>query len=66
MIQDKFRGKWPLLGARIRQKWSKLTADDIDRREGGRDYLVGKLQERYGIAKEKALVEVKEFERALR
>ena len=60
------RTKWSLLGARLRLKWSKLTEDDVGRREGHRDYLVSKLQERYGIAKEKARVEVKEFERSLR
>jgi uncharacterized protein YjbJ (UPF0337 family) len=48
-------------------KWNKLTEEDVGRRrEGHRDYLVNKLQERYGIAKEKARVEVKEFERSLR
>ncbi len=66
MIQDMIRTKWSLLGARLKLKWSKLTDDDVNRREGHRDYLVSKLQERYGIAKEKARVEVKEFERSLR
>ncbi|HXR63570.1 MAG TPA: CsbD family protein [Rudaea sp.] len=66
MVQDMIRTKWSLLGARLRLKWSKLTEDDVGRREGHRDYLVSKLQERYGIAKEKARVEVKEFERSLR
>ena len=66
MVQDMIRTKWAMLGARLRLKWSKLTEDDVGRREGHRDYLVSKLQERYGIAKEKARVEVKEFERSLR
>ena len=66
MIQDMIRGKWSLLSSRPKSKWSKLTDEDINRREGHRDYLINKLQERYGIAKEKARVEVKEFERSLR
>jgi uncharacterized protein YjbJ (UPF0337 family) len=66
MIQDMIRSKWSLLGAKLRVKWGKLTNEDVDRREGHRDYLVGKLQERYGIAKEKARLEVKKFERSLR
>jgi uncharacterized protein YjbJ (UPF0337 family) len=66
MIQDMIRSKWSLLGAKLRVKWEKLTSEDVDRREGHRDYLVGKLQERYGIAKEKARLEVKKFERSLR
>jgi len=66
MMQDMIRGKWSLLSSRLKSKWSKLTDEDIDNRNGHRDYLINKLQERYGIAKEKARVEVKEFERTLR
>ena len=66
MIQDMIRSKWSLLGDRLKKKWSKLTDEDVGQREGHRDYLVIKLQERYGIAKEKARVEVKQFERSLR
>ena len=66
MMQDMIRGKWALLSSRLKAKWNKLTDEDIDNRNGHRDYLVNKLQERYGIAKEKARVEVKEFERTLR
>jgi uncharacterized protein YjbJ (UPF0337 family) len=54
------------LAIKIQTKWSKLTDEDVNRRAGHRDYLVDKLQERYGIAKEKARIEVKEFERSLR
>jgi uncharacterized protein YjbJ (UPF0337 family) len=66
MIQDMIRTRWSLLATRIQAKWGKLTDEDVNRRAGHRDYLVDKLQERYGIAKEKARVEVKEFERSLR
>lgn len=66
MIQDTIRGKWSLLAGKLQQKWSKLTHEDVKRHAGDRDYLINKLQERYGIAKEKARVEVKEFERSLR
>jgi len=66
MIQDMIRNRWSLLPKRIKAKWDKLTDEDVNRREGHRDYLVDKLQQRYGIAKEKARVEVKEFERSLR
>ncbi len=66
MSQDVIKGKWPELRARLREKWAKLTDMDVNRREGTRGYLIGRLQERYGIAKEKAEVQVKEFERSLR
>src|SRR5512146_382867 len=66
MIQDMIRNRWSLIGHRLQVKWAKLLPEDVNTREGHRDYLVNKLQERYGIAKEKARVEVKEFERSLR
>jgi len=65
MVQDMIRSKWSLLGVRLQKKWNKLTDEDVGSPQGARDYLVSKLQERYGIAKEKAVIEVKEFERAL-
>ena len=66
MMQDMIRGRWALLSSKLKAKWGKLTDEDINNRNGHRDYLVNKLQERYGIAKEKARIEVKEFERTLR
>ena len=66
MNQDIIKGKWGQLSGKLKEKWSKLTDDDVGQADGHRDYLVGRLQERYGIAKEKAEVQVKEFERALR
>jgi len=66
MIQDMIRSKWSALGERLQIKWNKLTDDDVKRSGGDRHYLAGRLQERYGIAMEKARVEIKEFERALR
>lgn len=62
---DMIRARWTRLGGRLRQKWPRLTSDDVAWLDGHRDYLVGRLRERYGIAKEKAEMQVKEFERAL-
>ncbi len=66
MIQDMIRSKWSSLADRLQGKWNKLTDDDVRRSDGDRHYLAGRLQARYGIAMEKARVEIKEFERALR
>ena len=66
MNQDIIKGKWSQLSGKLKEKWGKLTDGDVNRLDGHREYLVGKLQERYGIAKEKADVQVKEFERSLR
>jgi len=46
----------------LQQKWGKLTDDDLDVVDGKREELVGRVQELYGIAKEEAEKQVKEFE----
>lgn len=66
MNEDIIKGRWLQLQGKLQKKWGKLTDSDVSQLNGHRDYLVGKLQERYGIAKEKAEVQVKEFEHSLR
>lgn len=65
MNHDIIKAQWSQLSGKLKRKWAKLTDADVNQPEGHREYLVGKLQERYGIAKEKADIQVKEFERAL-
>ena len=60
-----FEGKWKQLKGQIKTRWGKLTDDDIDVAEGHSQYLAGKLQERYGVTKEKAEEEIAEFNRKL-
>jgi uncharacterized protein YjbJ (UPF0337 family) len=63
--QDIIQGKWKQLKGSIRNQWGKLTDDDLDRLDGNQQYLSGKLQERYGWAKETADEEIRRFERTL-
>lgn len=65
MNSDIFEGKWKQLKGQIKTRWGKLTDDDIDVAEGHSQYLAGKLQERYGVTKEKAEEEIAEFKRKL-
>jgi len=44
-------GKWKQAKGAVKQKWGKLTDDDLDVIAGQKDKLVGRIQERYGIAK---------------
>ena len=46
-------------------RWGKLTDDDLDVVAGQRDQLVGRVQERYGIAKDQAQKEVDDWNRGL-
>jgi uncharacterized protein YjbJ (UPF0337 family) len=54
MNWDRIEGNWKQLKGRARAEWGKLTDDDVDVISGRREQLVGKLQERYGIARDDA------------
>ena len=54
MNWDQVEGKWKQSKGKFREKWGKLTDDDLQVIAGKRDQLVGRLQERYGFAKEEA------------
>ena len=64
MNRDQMEGNWKQVMAEVKQKWAKLTHDDILVIRGKRDQLIGKIQERYGIAKEAAEEQVDQFIRA--
>ena len=65
MNNDRIQGNWKQLTGKIKAKWGDLTEDDLTRAEGNTDYLVGKVQERYGIARDEAQRQVREFESTL-
>ncbi|HEY1339236.1 MAG TPA: CsbD family protein [Bryobacteraceae bacterium] len=61
MNKDEAAGKWQQVKGKLKQQWGKLTDDDLTILEGSRDRLAGQIQERYGIAKEDAERQVREF-----
>jgi uncharacterized protein YjbJ (UPF0337 family) len=61
MNWDQIEGKWKQAVGKIKEKWGKLTDDDLQVIGGKRDQLVGKIQERYGVAKDEAERQVDEF-----
>lgn len=65
MNWDQVKGGWKNVQGKVKEKWGKLTDDDLLEIEGKRDQLAGKLQERYGYAKDKAQQEADEFNRNL-
>jgi uncharacterized protein YjbJ (UPF0337 family) len=62
MNWDQIEGKWKQSVGQVKERWAKLTDDDLGVIRGKRDQLVGKIQERYGIMKEEAEREVDDFE----
>ncbi len=61
MNWDIVEGKWAQFKGDVRKQWGKITDDDYDQVAGSRDKLAGKLQERYGWAKEDAESKIDEF-----
>lgn len=66
MNWEQIEGNWNQVKGQVKQKWGDLTNDDIEHVAGKRDQLLGTLQEKYGIAKEEAEKQVKEFEGAFK
>ena len=62
MNWDRVEGNWKQFKGKVKQKWGKLTDDQLDVISGNRDELVGKIQESYGIAKDEAEKQVKAWE----
>ena len=58
---DTIKGNWQQLKGKVKAQWGKLTDDDLTYLEGKQDQLAGKIQERYGIAREDAERQVREF-----
>ena len=63
MNKDEVSGNWKQFKGKVKEQWGKLTDDDMTVIEGKRDQLVGKVQERYGYAKDQAEKEVKDWEK---
>jgi uncharacterized protein YjbJ (UPF0337 family) len=61
MNKDITEGTFKQVKGKIKQQWGKLTDDEIDEMEGNAEILAGKLQERYGMAKEDAEREARDF-----
>ena len=64
MNDDVFKGQWKQFRGEVRKQWNKLTDDDLDIIDGEREKLEGRLQERYGWAKEQARTEFDNWYRA--
>lgn len=64
MNKDTIEGKWHEIKGKVKAKWGKLTDDDLTQINGKREQLLGTIQKRYGYAKDKAVQELKEFEKS--
>lgn len=66
MNWDQVAGKWKQYKGQAKEKWGKMTDDDLDVIDRRRQQLVGKIQERYGLARDAAESQADEFVRSLK
>jgi uncharacterized protein YjbJ (UPF0337 family) len=62
MNEDKIKGQWKQIAGKLRARWGKLTDDDLKVASGSSEYLAGRIQERYGVARDEAQKQIKEFD----
>ena len=62
MNNDRIHGRWKQLKGKVKEQWGKLTDDDLDVIAGRRDQLLGRIQQRHGLAREEADRQVRGFE----
>jgi len=63
MNNDRIQGRWKQLKGKVKEQWGKLTEDDLDVIAGRRDQLLGRIQQRHGLAKDEADRQLRSFER---
>ena len=66
MNWDQIEGNWKQFTGKVKEKWGQLTDDDMTAIAGKRDRLAGKLQKRYGFAKDQAHKELDAFAESLK
>ncbi|ARU06049.1 hypothetical protein CCO03_16485 [Comamonas serinivorans] len=62
MNENTIKGNWKQFRGQVKAQWGKLTDDDLDVIDGRREQLVGRIQERIGIAQDEAEKQVKAWE----
>lgn len=65
MDWDRIEGGWKEFRGKAKQRWGELTDDELDQIAGKREELEGRLQRRYGYAKDRARTEVDDWLRSI-
>ena len=65
MTNQRAAGVWHQIKGRAKEQWGKLTKDDLKQLEGHAEQLAGKLQERYGLARDEAERQAREFRKLM-
>lgn len=63
MNWDIVEGNWKQFKGKVKAQWRQLTDEHLEVIAGRRTELSGKIQEAYGISKDKADAQIKRFEK---
>ncbi|HEY7884803.1 MAG TPA: CsbD family protein [Cellvibrionaceae bacterium] len=63
MNRDIIEGNWKEAKGKVKQQWGKLTDDQLDVIDGKREQLAGEIQKAYGVTRDEAEKQVKQFEK---
>jgi uncharacterized protein YjbJ (UPF0337 family) len=63
MNWDRVEGNWKTLKGQVKQQWGKLTDDDLDVIDGKREELLGRIQNAYGMSRDDADRQIREWEK---
>jgi uncharacterized protein YjbJ (UPF0337 family) len=61
MNWDRVQGNWKQFSGKVKEKWGDLTDDDLTQINGNREQLEGRIQARYGYAKDRVKQEVDDW-----
>jgi uncharacterized protein YjbJ (UPF0337 family) len=64
MNTDIFQGKWKQVKGDVQKRWGKLTNDNLDEINGDGEKLLGKIQESYGVARDEAEKQLKDWQKS--
>lgn len=65
MSWNRIEGNWKQFKGKVKETWGELTDDELEQIAGKRDMLLGKIQEKYGIAQDEAEKRIRDFEKTL-
>ncbi|MEQ1841570.1 MAG: CsbD family protein [Verrucomicrobiales bacterium] len=66
MNKLELKGDWNIIKGNLKQKWAKLTDDDLQLIEGKQDELLGRIQKRTGESREAVERAIDEYRSAIR
>ena len=62
MNWSRIEGNWNQLKGHVQEQWGRLTDDDLETIGGKREQLMGRIEEAYGVAKDEAEKQIRDFE----